>query len=169
MIDINTQNTIDNTEDNTPVSPSVYVVFTGKTDIRWLRFLRKNYRHCFVIMNDGHRWISVDPLSSYTDILVYHVPPDFDFPAWMEKRGYAVVKAKIDRPHASAPFGIFTCVEAVKRVLGIHKRRIITPYQLYRHLKKSTYNSATQEQSEQHAYHNAGEHNFTKEGLLWGV
>jgi hypothetical protein len=35
----------------------------------------------------------------------------------------------------AAPFMLFTCVEAVKRVLGIHRRGIVTPWQLYQHLK----------------------------------
>ncbi len=28
----------------------------------------------------------------------------------------------------------FTCVEAAKRVLGLHDRRVVTPWQLYRRL-----------------------------------
>ena len=41
------------------------------------------------------------------------------------------MKRDITKP---APFMLFTCVEAVKRVLGIHRRGIVTPWQLYRHL-----------------------------------
>jgi len=33
-----------------------------------------------------------------------------------------------------APWMPHTCVEAVKRVIGLHARFIITPWQLYRHL-----------------------------------
>jgi hypothetical protein len=123
-------------DETPPNNHEAYVVFTGKTEIRWLRFLRKGFRHCFVLLNDGHHWVSVDPLSSYTDILVHHVPADFDFPAWMKKRGYQVVKAKPARPLKSSPIGIFSCVEAVKRILGIQNRFIITPWQLYRNLKQ---------------------------------
>lgn len=126
-----------NTQTNTDIQKA-YVVFTGKTEIRWLRFLRRGFRHCFVLLNDGHHWVSVDPLSSYTDILVHHVPADFDFPAWMEKRGYRVLKAPITRSMTVAPIGIFSCVEAVKRILGLHKRWIITPFQLHQYLKSYT-------------------------------
>ena len=32
--------------------------------------------------------------------------------------------------------GIFTCVEVVKRILGISKISIVTPFRLYKFLKK---------------------------------
>ena len=38
--------------------------------------------------------------------------------------------------NSPAPIGIFTCVEVVKRILGIHARRIFTPWQLYHYLTK---------------------------------
>ena len=39
-----------------------------------------------------------------------------------------------------APLMVFTCVEAVKRVLGLHRRLVFTPWQLYRHLLNDFYN-----------------------------
>ena len=66
-----------------------------------------------------------------------HVPEDFNFPAWLENRGQLVIPAPIDRTQKRpAPWRPFTCVEAIKRVLGIHARFIMTPWQLYRHLMK---------------------------------
>jgi hypothetical protein len=115
-----------------------WVVFTGKTDIWWLKFLKQDYRHCFVIMRQDGYWISIDPLSSFTDIQFYsHLNSTFDLPAWLRKRSYKVLSAEqksdFQKP---APFMIFTCVEAIKRILGVHKRFIFTPHQLYRYLKK---------------------------------
>lgn len=113
-----------------------WVVFSGQTEISWLRFLKPGFRHCYVLINDGERWMSVDPLSHITDISVHHhVPVDFDLPGWLAARGNKVVKAPLRRDMTRpAPFMIFTCVEAVKRVLGIHCRTVVTPWQLYRHL-----------------------------------
>ncbi|PZO79297.1 MAG: hypothetical protein DI626_11610 [Micavibrio aeruginosavorus] len=113
-----------------------WVVFSGQTEISWLRFLKPGFRHCYVLINDGERWMSVDPLSHLTDISVHHhVPVDFDLPGWLAARGNRVVKAPLRRDVTRpAPFMIFTCVEAVKRVLGIHCRKVVTPWQLYRHL-----------------------------------
>ncbi len=115
--------------------PKAFVVFTGKTDMPWLKLLKPGFRHCYVLLNDGKNWLSLDPLSNYMDVSIHHsVPPDFDLPRWMQARGHAVMPAKLCREKKEAPWMIFTCVEAVKRVLGIHRRFILTPWQLYQYL-----------------------------------
>lgn len=115
-----------------------WVVFSGQTEIRWLRFLKPGFRHCYVLLNDGKCWLSFDPLSPFTDIMVHHhVPVDFDLPAWLRGRDHKIIEASLARGQKkAAPVMFFTCVEAVKRVIGIHKRLILTPWQLYRHLTK---------------------------------
>lgn len=115
---------------------NAWVVFSGQTEISWLRFLKPGFRHCYVLINDGERWTSVDPLSHVTEISVHHhVSTDFDLPSWLAARGNRVVRAPLRRDLTKpAPFMLFTCVEAVKRILGIHRRGIVTPWQLYRHL-----------------------------------
>lgn len=119
--------------------PQAWVVFTGQTDMRWLKFLRPGFRHCYVLLNNGKSWISVDPLSNYMDVSVHHtVPANFDLPLWLKDRGHAVMRAPVQRTRKQAPWMPFTCVEAVKRVLGIHNRFIVTPWQLYRHIKNNT-------------------------------
>lgn len=117
---------------------SAWVVFSGKTDIRWLRFLKAGFRHCFIILNDGQRWIAIDPAASYMDVQIYHhIDNEFDLPSWLSDQGYLVVPAVIDKEHQkAAPSMIFTCVEAIKRVLGVHKRFILTPWQLYKFLEQ---------------------------------
>ena len=44
------------------------------------------------------------------------------------------IKAKNDKTQRVF-FRAFTCVEVIKSVLGIHNRLILTPYQLYKHIK----------------------------------
>ena len=97
-------------------------------------------RFVLEVSQDGERWTSIDPLSHVTEISVHHhVPVDFDLAGWLEARGNRVLKAPMRRNITrAAPFMLFTCVEAVKRVLGIHSRGIFTPWQLYRHLKFAT-------------------------------
>lgn len=115
-----------------------WVVFSSNTDLPWLRILKPGFRHCSVLMNDGQHWITFDPLSNYTDIMVHNMPTSFDLPLWLKDRGHNVVPAKIDRKKRAAPWMFCTCVESVKRVLGIHDRLILTPWQLYKHLTQST-------------------------------
>lgn len=112
-----------------------WVVFCGEAELWWLKFLRPGFRHCFALLNDGRNWVTLDPLSSHTEVAVQPVPPDFDLPAWFRARGHAVVPAGLRRGHARpAPFAPFTCVEAVKRVLGLHAPFVLTPRQLHRRL-----------------------------------
>ena len=113
-----------------------WVVFSGQADLPWLKILKPGFRHCAVLLNDGKNWITIDPLSNYTDVMVHQVPLDFDLPSWMRSRGHKVIKAPLSRISKPAPISVYSCVEAVKRVLGIHKRFIFTPWQLYRHLQK---------------------------------
>lgn len=112
-----------------------WVVFSGRADLPWLKILKPGFRHCFVVLNDGVRWITMDPLSNYTDVIVHSFPVDFDFPGWLAKRGNHVVSTCAECPVKPAPWGVFSCVEAVKRCLGIHRRFIFTPWQLYKYLK----------------------------------
>lgn len=115
---------------------NAWVVFSGETDIAWLKILKPGFRHCFILLNDGKRWMSIDPISPYTDIQIYHhIAAEFDLPAWLENRGHKVIQSRINKNHKKpAPWMVVTCVELIKRILGIHKRFIITPWQLYRFL-----------------------------------
>ncbi len=134
-----------------------WVVFSGEADLLWLKTFRPGFRHCFVVLNDGQHWITLDPLSHYTDIKVHDgVPMAFDLPLWLADQGRAVVPAVINVAKKPAPWAVFSCVEAVKRVLGLHRIFIFTPWQLYRHLTKhyspvssSLYECSSSEQGKQ--------------------
>lgn len=117
-----------------------WVVFSGQADRPWLKLLRPGFRHCSVVLHDGRRWLSLDPMLSRIELRVHdHVPPDFDLPGWLRERGQLVVAAPVDQTRAvPMPLAVFTCVEAVKRVLGLHRSLILTPWQLYRHLTRMT-------------------------------
>lgn len=133
--------------ENTP-RQQAWVVFSGQADIFWLRILKPGFRHCSVLLHDGAHWVTFDPLSNYTDIVVHNVPQDFDLPLWLRDRGHSVVPAHLDRPSCPAPFALFSCVESVKRVLGLRKRFIITPWQLFKYLNKKASQPASDIQTE---------------------
>lgn len=118
---------------------SAWVIFSGQCDLRWLKILKPGFRHCFVLINDGQRWVSIDPLSSYTDIQIHHhVEVSFDLPQWLEGRGHKVISATINKNHKKpAPWMMATCVESIKRILGIHNFFLFTPWQLYKFLEKT--------------------------------
>lgn len=113
-----------------------WVVFSGDTDLPWLKILKPGFRHCYIVLNDQKHWITIDPLSNYMDVRVQEIPLDFNLPLWMKNRGNIVMPAEILNLQKQAPWMPFSCVEAVKRVLGIHACTIITPWQLYKYLRK---------------------------------
>lgn len=131
-----------------PKAQSAWVVFSGQADLPWLKIMKPGFRHCFVLLNDGQSWSSLDPMLHHMDMCVHHhVSVDFDLPSWLESRGLLVVPAYMDRTKKRpAPYALFSCVEVIKRILGIHTRFIFTPWQLYRHLMKMADYESTYQQ-----------------------
>lgn len=115
-------------------SRKALVVF-GETEIKGLRFLKKGFRHCFALIEDQAGWAVYNPLSHYTEIKLYPGMKADDLIRFYGGLGYTVVESRVREPKKKmAPFSPFTCVEAVKRALGIQARFIVTPWQLFRFL-----------------------------------
>jgi hypothetical protein len=112
------------------------VVFADDTTLKWLRPLKSGFRHCFVLVKRDGAWILCNPLSHYTDLDA--VGGSLGGPAmadWYRRQGFTVVETLAVRPPpVCAPVRPFTCVEAVKRALGLQAPWVFTPAQLYRHL-----------------------------------
>jgi len=113
---------------------AAWVVYRGDAPLWWLRLLKPGFRHCLALLTDGRCWVAVDPLAGFTDIAVLDLPAGFDLPGWYRAQGLTVDAAPLRRPSGTAPWGPFTCVEAVKRLIGLRARRVLTPWQLHRHL-----------------------------------
>lgn len=114
------------------------VVFSGETDLWWLRGLRPGFRHCFVAVEGGREWTVVDALSHQT--FVFNIPKyqEFCLKSWYQNNGLMVVECAIrTSKRRIAPPLAYSCVESVKRILGIHSLLVMTPWQLYRHLNKT--------------------------------
>lgn len=117
-----------------------YVVFSDNTTIWWLRFLKPGFRHCYLLlkMKNSGMWIELNPFSNQTAVFVYEYPIDFDFADYI-KRSRKVILCPIEirqAPLKCSPLSFFTCVEFVKRAIGIHDRFIHTPWQLYQKILK---------------------------------
>lgn len=118
-------------------SKQAYVAFGGQADLPWLKLLKPGYRHCFVVLEATGCWVLYEPLSHRTEITVIPAQPNFDPAVWLRHFDYRVVPVMIDPPRkTAAPWGPFTCVEAVKRVLGVRARFILTPWRLYEFLRE---------------------------------
>ncbi|MDJ0952015.1 MAG: hypothetical protein QNJ94_24145 [Alphaproteobacteria bacterium] len=112
------------------------VVFSGDVQVRWLRLLRPGFRHCFVAVESPSGWVLYDPLAHQTVIRALPAAGTVDLAAWYRALGHRVVETRVRAaPHRPAPWAPFTCVEAVKRLLGLRGVWIWTPWQLYRALQ----------------------------------
>ena len=111
------------------------VVFGNQNSLPWLRLLAPGFRHCFVVIEAQCGWIVLDPLSNIMTANSLAAISSSELRGWYESHGYRSLNVSIRPPRMKpAPWALFTCVEAVKRVLGIYSRRVHTPLQLYNYL-----------------------------------
>ncbi len=123
-----------------PIRNKVWVVFSDHADLPYLKILKRGFRHCFVLMNNGENWLVIDPMSHYLDFSILPVDVNYDLPDLIAQEGLCIMPAYPNRKIKKiAPWAFLTCVEIVKRFLGIHHRFIITPWQLYRFLRQQHY------------------------------
>ena len=108
------------------------VIFGGRAELKWLRFLKPGFRHCFVALRRGDTWLIYNPLSHQTEIDALPCTGEDGLAQWFRSQGLTVIPWIIrPAPRRAAPWRPYSCVEAVKRVLGIHSKRVFTPFQLY--------------------------------------
>jgi hypothetical protein len=103
------------------------------------RFLRHGFRHVLVAINDGRAWLVVDPRRDRIEIDA-SLPANFDLAEAWRQAGLVVIATSVTAPDTPArplPLAPLSCVEVVKRVLGLRLAWVHTPYALYRHLSRS--------------------------------
>lgn len=111
----------------------ILVVFSDQTDLWWLKFLRRGFRHCFILIRFADMWISIDALAHKTEVMRIDIPDFVTLKQWLENQGEIVIKYHIT-PTKFKPCwpSVFSCVESVKRIIGIRNLFILTPWQLYK-------------------------------------
>lgn len=111
------------------------VVFTGRATLPWLRLLKPGFRHCFVLLRTGGNWLYYDPMAHYTFASAIGAYPLLGLLRVFRRRGcrLRLARPRMPPPHAQA-WRPYTCVEAVKRVLGLQEPWVLTPWQLYQRL-----------------------------------
>lgn len=114
-----------------------FVVFEKETNIKFLRILKKGFRHCFIVIRQKDGWLEINPLSNRL-LVVFHADKTIKKVPYflIDKNKFLFVEAEVQAaPPCCAPLFFFTCVEFVKHFLGIHDFFIMTPYQLYKKIK----------------------------------
>lgn len=118
----------------------MYVIFAeASKDYWWTPFVKRGFGHVFVVESvcADHFWLITDPVQSHTD--------SFTWPKSMEPTVEGLVgdvtrivevNPIIDINVSCFTLSLNTCVDTVKRILGIKSAFIITPYQLYNNLTR---------------------------------
>lgn len=114
------------------------VVFAEETRLPKLRRLKPGFRHCFAYMAQPEGWIGIDPLSHRIEIRGF---PGWDAQADLAAhlRGLgqcALTVPVLQPPRRLAPPLPFSCVETVKRLVGLHSWSARTPWELFLELRK---------------------------------
>jgi hypothetical protein len=121
--------------DDPPPAPAL-VIFTDGTRPWWLRLLRPGFRHVLIALARPGHWVIVNPLSHRATVDLVPGEDGAALAAWFRAQGHTVVETVTRRPpRREAPWAPFTCVEVVKRLLGLHARWVLTPHALYQALQ----------------------------------
>lgn len=124
-------------KDTSSAPQTALVVFSGNSDLPYLKLLKPGFRHCFIILQQGDLWITCNALSHYTRLEAFTGLSVDEVTAGLQHLHHTVLQTSTQIPPAQlAPIGIYSCVEAVKRILGLQIWYVVTPWQLYNYLLK---------------------------------
>ena len=112
------------------------VIFEHRNVRGLLRLLADGFRHCFCILEEGDHWTVCDPLKGG---IVVHSVDGYGagtLVAHFVNSSCHVAVGPASPVPTEARFALapLTCVEFVKRAIGIREGGIWTPRQLYGHL-----------------------------------
>ena len=121
----------------------VFIVYT-KTKTRWQKILKDNFGHCFIIARDEYNWLKLDArkpllisqilpfLAEEEDQLMTFLKNSYESCTIQKKR----IKIDLDKSNHIPSLRFWTCVSFIKYALGIKRRFVLTPWQLYKYLNK---------------------------------
>lgn len=132
---------LENLEPMAAQDVKLWVVFQALEPLLITSLLHPRLNHCYVVGNTGHNWWLVNPRMNYMDVVVLPAdkyPPDYDLIKAIrgDRCTTVIIPAKINRRIAGINIGWYSCLSAAKRLLGIYNPFIVTPYQLYKRLRR---------------------------------
>lgn len=102
----------------------------------WRIFTRPGYRHVFAIAERAGGTVIVNAMSHRLDADWIALPIGSYARELLERHGCWIVAYTTSIPPRPVHRPICTCVEIVKAVLGIRAPWVLTPWQLYRWLRR---------------------------------
>ncbi len=120
------------------------VVFEDRASAPSLRWLRPGFRHCFCLVRRPCGWVVCDPLKSRLTLEVVALYDETELLQHYRRLGMtALVGNAVGSTRRDGLIRPLTCVEVVKRILGLRAPGVWTPYQLYRALCRAGFVAST--------------------------
>ena len=118
------------------VGREALVVFEDRSDASLLRLLRPGFRHCFCLTGTGRRWTLCDPLKSRLALAAVDGADALELATHLGGAGRRILHGPVAADAAASwpQARPITCVEIVKRLVGVRAPGVVTPHQLYRRL-----------------------------------
>jgi len=112
-----------------------YLFFCAGT--RWrCKYLKKDFGHCYVINKNKQGWSIWDPTPQ--GFKEHVIKTDIFLPKFIKNRTHHIMIECTRTTHKSN-WLLSDCVGMCKYFLGIKAWWIITPWQLYKHVRKHAY------------------------------
>lgn len=112
-----------------------YIVFSN-TDTRPFNRLRKGFQHVMLLQDDAARLTAFDHSLANTKIGYVYSLDKHAVLSRMVEEGCTVVECLGLLTEFKTPLIVPTCVNMIKRILGISSLATLTPYQLFNYLLK---------------------------------
>ena len=106
-----------------------YVVFERVKHRWWNYFLSRDINHCYIVEPYADKFIALNKTTHSLEVFLID-----DFSVILSE--CKVIKAHKVKAKQSL-LNLNTCVTLTKNYLGVKKPFIFTPYQLYKHLRKT--------------------------------
>jgi hypothetical protein len=114
----------------------VVLVFEDRSERGLIRILRPGFRHCFCLIRSSTGWLLCDPLKRSLRLEAIGEYDPLTLAEALARNNRTVLLGTL-LPKAGDPsprFRPITCVEIVKRVLGLSLPGVLTPHQLFQAL-----------------------------------
>lgn len=111
------------------------VVVFCESDLPYLKVFKRGFEHCFILIRKGQGCLMIEYLLDFTNIAYFSVSLE-ELVGRLKKEDVTYVPVKVPEGLYEIGRPLGRCVQVVKGILGIDKLFVITPYQLYKHLKR---------------------------------
>lgn len=119
----------------------ILICFSDQTNLFWLKALKRGFRHCEIYLKSAEEtYIHLNSLSNIMTIQTNTNTSMARLFRDLSSKGHTCLWTSLPTsiPQEVAPLLPLTCVEVAKRLLGIHKYSILTPWQLYQYVKEQS-------------------------------